>query len=178
MCIRDRNRTQSNHTMSYYQVATPKSPHELSSIAENEDEVSQSSHPYEDAERLKFISAKREILDQVNLQIMLTHREMENMIEESNQVSGQLEVLKILHEDPELLKKVEDYQDSRAKQVAECVGSIMHNPAEEGNFYYHTRSKSGSNVSGLRLANDNVIDSRMKGNKSLPDITSLSLIHI
>ena len=40
--------SRSNHTISYYQVATPKSPHELSSIADNEDNDSiHSSHPHE-----------------------------------------------------------------------------------------------------------------------------------
>ncbi|CDO94613.1 unnamed protein product [Kluyveromyces dobzhanskii CBS 2104] len=172
------NMSRSNHPISYYQVATPKSPHELSSLADNEDNESvHSSHPHEDAERLKFMSAKREILDQLNLQIMLTHKEMENIIEENDKVSGQLEVLKIMHRDPKLMDKISQYQESRAKEQEERIKAGFYSSnddAGEGNYYYHTRSKSGSKVGGLRPANDNVIDLRMRATKTLPQQTPAS----
>lgn len=166
--------SRSNHTISYYQVATPKSPHELSSIADNEDNDSiHSSHPHEDAERLKFMSTRREILDQLNLQIMLTHKEMEHIIEENDKVSGQLEVLKIMHDDPELTDKISKYQETRTKEVEESIKAGCSNvETREGIYYYHTRSKGGSKVSGLRLANENVIDIRMRGIKTVPQQTS------
>lgn len=170
------NHSMTNHTATYYQVATPKSPHELSSLADNEDD------PAQDAERLKFVKAKKDILDQLNLQIMLTHKEMEHLIEENEQVSGQLEVLKILHGDSKLSEKVEAFQEKRAKEVEESIrsglsrqGSRQSQDATGSGYYYHTRSKSGSNVSGLRLANDNVIDIRMRGAKTLPQQSDTSV---
>lgn len=162
------HRSQSNHSMSYYQVATPKSPHELSSSAEDDDRERHVLHGDEDNEHLRFIAAKREILDQINLTIMQTHKEMENIIAESDRISGQVEALQILHEDPNLLQKIENYQVERAEELEKAILS-KNETTKQGNknYFYHTRSKANSHVSGLKLADDKIIAMRLKGTKTI-----------
>ncbi|AMD22519.1 HHL251Wp [Eremothecium sinecaudum] len=181
---------------SYYQVATPKSPHELSLTHDDDMHIhsdqATSQHPQresEETERLKYEIAKSEIMEQLNLQILIKHKEMDELEDEARILGAQSKVLEILHDDKDLLTKVEEYQiREAAKQRIELERKKMLQdtvplqypttaPAKSGGeYYYHTRSKStnshGTGVSTLRPANDNVMGLRMLGSKTIIDSTS------
>ncbi|AET40334.1 Ahc1p Ecym_5597 [Eremothecium cymbalariae DBVPG len=179
----------------YYQVATPKSPHELSLTEDDEHALhlnhSAVGHPHnhresEETERMKYVVAKKEIMQQLNLQILIKHKEMDDLESESKRLEAQMKVLKTLHDDKELLEKVDQFQLRKAEKKGEELnmkrrfqelGSFQYPttaPANtSGEFYYHTRSKSTHSISGnsskLRPANENVIGMRVLGGKTLHD---------
>ncbi|KAM3160597.1 Cytochrome c domain-containing protein [Lachancea thermotolerans] len=180
---------------SYYQVATPKSPHELSLADESEERpetiVGSVHHESEESERLKYETAKREILDLLNLHIMLSNNEHNEIDTELGRVEAQMKVLEHMHKDKDLLEKVnqhqeELYQRSRDnflnKKEAEAsqsptsisfgslFGEAPSSNASQGNYFYHTRSKSSHNItnayqSRLRPANNGTMDMRLTGGK-------------
>lgn len=171
----------SNHLLpKYYQVVTPKSPHDLSLLDDELDEVHHHSHishvhkESEENERLKYEVAKREIMDQLNLQILIKHREMDFIESEKRKLDVQIEVLKILHEDKDLYSKIEMYQEelsrktrleyerrklvlNRDNQSTRSQQSHINTKCCDSNFYYHTRSK------GINTNNRDVDQLRIKG---------------
>lgn len=117
----------------YYQVATPKSPHDLISSEEehgaeipvqNSDRIGSSqstsnglnsgllgtSGDSEDIERLKYEMAKSEILDKLSLQIQINHKNIDNIRNEMKVADAQILVLEKLHKDKDLKKKAEENQ--------------------------------------------------------------------
>lgn len=182
---------------SYYQVATPKSPHELSLM----DEVDGHSGPdmggtthreSEESERLKYETAKKEILDSLNLHILLNNNECNDIDSELGRVEAQMKVLEHMHQDKDLLKKISQHQEElytrhresflrKREMEASQFSSLSFNQSindpissnsGNGSYFYHTRSKSTNNLnnanpSRLRPANSNTIGSRLTGGKSL-----------
>ena len=178
----------------YYQVATPKSPHELILDDQDVDLASQrdnfhdpnSRHGHdgdkrqdslmgrragesEETERLKYETAKTEILEKLHLQTLISHKEAQGIQREIKRVDAQMTLLRKLHDDQELQKKVEEHterQKSRVRRqlleantVANSCGYLAHRPSPSfagfssnpplsaGSFipqthHYHTRSKS------------------------------------
>lgn len=208
---------------SYYQVATPKSPHELILDEHDVDLAAQQDHfhdPHaahgpngdktqdsvmgriagesEETERLKYEAAKTEILDKIHLQTLISHKEAQAIQREIKRVDAQLTLLSKLHDDKDLVKKVEEHnqrqnekvrqQLSEANTVANSSGYLADNsamtsfagysmstPLSAGSFipthHYHTRSKSSGNVTEvphLRPANSAIIDMRLAGSKCIP----------
>lgn len=221
---------------SYYQVATPKSPHELNLDDEDiamhhhgdgshgsseHDNVSdmhntigahdnggngarneglgKSSRESEEMERLKYETAKSEILDKLHLHTLISHKEVQGIQREINRVDAQMKLLEKLHEDKALLDKIEKYHEDqnekKKRQISEthAVENSSGYFADSSSFallpgtysglplsassntpmhHYHTRSKSNGNaaeVPHLRPANSAIIDIRMAGSKSVPN---------
>ena len=106
-----------HHASNYYQVATPRSPHELSLVGDEDDDgtdadVHNGDHrESEETERLKYETAKGEIMDQLNLHILINHKELDELQSEIRRVEAQMKVLETLHEDKKLLEKVEKHQE-------------------------------------------------------------------
>lgn len=178
---------------SYYQVATPKSPHDLYLGEEDDPNHGADVHKEsEETERLKYETAKREILDALNLHVLISNKEHDELHREIKRVEAQMRVLEELHNDKELLSKVEMRQEElfhrkqrsymRMKELeathnfSDFSMDLSQPPlstGSNGSFYYHTRSKSSGNASGthqsrLRPANDGIIGMRMSGAKSIP----------
>lgn len=211
----------------YYQVATPKSPHELILDDQDVDLASQrdnfhdpnSRHGHdgdkrqdslmgrlagesEETERLKYETAKTEILEKLHLQTLISHKEAQGIQREIKRVDAQMTLLRKLHDDQELEKKVEEHTERQndrvrrqlleANTVANSSGYLADTstfssfagfssnpPLSAGSFipthHYHTRSKSSGNVTEvahLRPANSTIIDMRLAGSKSIPTGTN------
>ncbi|SCV05613.1 LANO_0H11342g1_1 [Lachancea nothofagi CBS 11611] len=174
----------------YYQVATPKSPHELSLTDEVEEDHPGSSNNQhresEESERLKYETAKREILENLNLHIMLNNNEYNNANAELGRVEAQMRVLEHMHQDPALLAHVEQHQEElyahhreqflRKKEMEASHGSlnsggsldlgpVSHGASDSSNsgFFYHTRSKSTNNLNNVLGGNNsNSYQSRLR----------------
>ncbi|SCV03478.1 LAME_0H10748g1_1 [Lachancea meyersii CBS 8951] len=163
---------------SYYQVATPKSPHELSLMDEAEETHTGPSHHHEhseseESERLKYETAKREILENLNLHIMLNNNDHTDLVSELGRVEAQMRVLEHMHRDPQLLKHVEQHQEQlyarhreqflrrKEKEASRASldgldpldsalsggdGSGGSGGGGHNGFFYHTRSKSAHNL--------------------------------
>lgn len=207
-------RTDTHTTSSgYYQVATPKSPHEL--ISDEQDMGHGSLHnrgddgcgssvlerlvgESEETERLKYETAKSEILEKLHLQTLISHKETQRIEREIKRVGAQMKLLQTLHDDKELLSKIEEHHErlnNKAKRqilgadtIASSSGYVadsssmssfanysMNSPLSAGStiptHHYHTRSKSSGNVAEvphLRPANSAIIDLRLAGSKSIP----------
>ncbi|AAS50477.1 AAR111Cp [Eremothecium gossypii ATCC 10895] len=177
----------------YYQVATPKSPHELSLGDDEYSGLRAEEGPLgresEETERIKYEIAKREILEQLHLQVMIKHREMDDLEAESRGLGAKLEVLEMLHDDPELLAKVDAHQEQQAQlrlaqlearrrreQQMAALPPAPLSSSSGGEYYYHTRSKSMNSHQGrsstLRPADGNVIGLRVLGSKTVADASS------
>lgn len=200
----------------YYQVATPKSPHEL--ILDDQivglaghgdcDDGSGSSllgrlaGESEETERLKYETAKSEILEKLHLQTLISHKEAQRIDREIKRVDAQMSLLHTLHDDKELLSKIEAHHErlndkakrqlSEADAIANSSGYLadhssqvsfanysLNSPLSAGStiptHHYQTRSKSNGNVTEvphLRPANSAIIDLRLAGSKSIPSMTS------
>ncbi|QLQ78373.1 hypothetical protein HG537_0A06200 [Torulaspora globosa] len=212
-------RTDTHTTSSgYYQVATPKSPHELilddmalaghgSLHNRGEDGCGSSvlgrlAGESEETERLKYETAKSEILEKLHLQTLISHKETQRIEREIKRVDAQMKLLETLHDDKELLSKIEEHHErlnnkvkrqmSGADAIASSAGYVadsssmssfanysMNSPLSAGStmptHHYHTRSKSSGNVAEvphLRPANSAIIDLRLAGTKSIPSMIS------
>lgn len=205
----------------YYQVATPKSPHEL--ILDEQDLATQQDDFHdpnaglgqdgtksrdsmmgrlagesEETERLKYETAKTEILDKLHLQTLISHKEAQGIEREIKRVDAQMMLLSKLHDDQDLEKKVEEHtelQNDRVRRQLSEVNTVANSsgyladtsasisfagyspyaPLSASNImpthHYHTRSKSSGNVTEvphLRPANSVIIDMRLAGSKSIP----------
>lgn len=198
---------------SYYQVATPKSPHEL--ISDDQDvelthgdccDGSQGSAmgrlagESEETERLKYETAKSELLEKLHLQTLISHKETQSIEREIKRVDAQVELLQTLHKDKDLLSKIEEHHERLNSQVKRQVSEAeamtnssgyladsssltsfanysLNSPLSAGStvptHHYHTRSKSNGNVTEvphLRPANSAIIDLRLAGSKSIPSV--------
>ncbi|SCV02752.1 LAMI_0H02674g1_1 [Lachancea mirantina] len=183
--------SRSNHVPpTYYQVATPKSPHEFSSLDEDEERP----HIGDETERLKYIQAKREIMDALNLHILVNKKESDEIERELRRVDAQMQLMRQMHADQDLLAKVDAYQEQEFQKRQELLafrrytdtshpfddttlsGSFSRPPLSTSGstaYYYHTRSKSSGNVgthneARLRPANDGIIKMRVSGAKYVP----------
>lgn len=221
---------------SYYQVATPKSPHELTladediamhhhgdgshgtsehdnatdmhnTIGRHDNDgngapnhgMGKSSRESEEMERLKYETAKSEMLDKLHLHTLISHKEVQGIQREINRMDAQMKLLEKLHEDKALLDKIEEYHETqnekKKRQISEAraVDNSSGYFADSSSFallpgsysglplsassntpmhHYHTRSKSNGNVAEvphLRPANSAIIDIRMAGSKSVPN---------
>lgn len=184
----------------FYQVATPKSPHELTldgdedvihndgsgnhssgSIVQGDDHhgthvigMGKSTRESEEMERLKYETAKNEILDKLHLHTLISHKELQGIQVEIGRVNAQMRALEKLHDDKELLEKIEEYherENERKKfQLSEMnalansssgyfadatlisfpSGTPSNAPLSASSatpmHHYHTRSKSQGNV--------------------------------
>ncbi|SCU88574.1 LAFA_0E13476g1_1 [Lachancea sp. 'fantastica'] len=189
-----RNRT-GHVPSSYYQVATPKSPHELSLTDDADDDRTGPSHHQndhresEESERLKYETAKHEIMENLNLHIMLNNNEHTDLESELGRIDAQMRVLEYMHRDPQLMAHVEKHQEelytrhredfTRRKEREAFRASLngldplstvaSSRPGDEsgnGGFFYHTRSKSAHNVNIAPIStsnnNDQQLDSRLR----------------
>lgn len=123
----------------YYQVATPKSPHELTFADEEIDaddgeddgmhgrsslsvsgrsddgphgaDVVKSSGESEEVEKLKYEMAKAEILDKLHLHTLIGNKEVQCIQREVCRVDAQMKLLQTLHGDEKLLDKIEAYHE-------------------------------------------------------------------
>lgn len=206
------SRTHSNIPSSaYYQVATPKSPHELlldadpnaselhiiNGHVENNSETRNTSGDSEEMERLKYETAKSEIMDKLHLHTLINHRETQRIQREIQGVNAQLSLLKKLHDDNGLTKKIElhhEKQNQMKKLELEAINNTSSGYFGDGSsgsflsgnssgfssignnsssaYYYQTRSKSHGNITEiphLRPANSTIIDLRVTGSKSIPN---------
>ncbi|SMN17850.1 similar to Saccharomyces cerevisiae YOR023C AHC1 Subunit of the Ada histone acetyltransferase complex, required for structural integrity of the complex [Maudiozyma saulgeensis] len=118
-----------------YQVATPKSPHDLITLSSTDDHDdlmtdcfrsdyipldtregrrdSLMTRDSEDIERLKYNSIKSELLDIVNLHCLLSHKEMDNIKDEINKINAQMDLIKHLHNDKSLFEKIDKYKQEK-----------------------------------------------------------------
>lgn len=147
----------------------------------------------EEVERLKFETARTELLDKLNLHILINHKELAHLHRDTERISGQLRLLEVLHGDRELLDKVETWQRTelaRRKRAAMLSLSFADSysndssgmmPMSSGSQVshshpYQTRSKSNGNLvdaaAHLRPANDDIIGMRMSGAKTVPPLQS------
>lgn len=183
----------------YYQVATPKSPHELALDGDDEvhggdssnetiGPIGHSGHPTEghhmmmgkssreseEMERLKYETAKNEILDKLHLHTLIGHKEMQRVQLEIRRADAQMHLLKKLHEDKDLLGKIEKCHERKNEMTRQELSEINATrnstsghladasliglpPGTSPNdvssassgvptHHYHTRSKSQGNV--------------------------------
>ncbi|CEP63728.1 Ahc1p LALA0_S09e01178g [Lachancea lanzarotensis] len=186
-----RNRT-GHVPSSYYQVATPKSPHDLSLMDEAEEVRTGPSHhdhrESEESERLKYETAKHEIMENLNLHIMLKNNEHTELESELGRIEAQMRVLEYMHQDSQLMKHVGKRQEelytrhreefTRRKEREAFRTSLngvdplsaipSSRPGAEsghGGYFYHTRSKSAHNVNIGQLdasGNDTHLESRLR----------------
>lgn len=211
----------------YYQVATPKSPHDLlnseddqnnheirggegvlSSTLDNNNSLPsrlnsgllRSAGDSEDAERLKYEVAKSELLDKLNLQIAMNHKQIENIKKELKKTDGRMTLLNSLHDDEKLKDKIEEYTKAKCEQAKrelemekarQSMGynmdtsSLSYVPGSRPSIsagsstsghHYHTRSKSNSHL--LEFSNLRPLDSNLPNqtsrlpSKGLQDNTS------
>ncbi|CCK68768.1 Ahc1p KNAG_0B03270 [Huiozyma naganishii CBS 8797] len=173
--------SQSSNLPRTYQVATPKSPHELSDedyndngmLHTNTDVISMSNihegsgtqrfggsfRESEDVERLKYETAKNELLDKLNLRILINHRERGSLEREIKRVDAQLSLIETLHDDSELMTKISSYrirelestrkrrlQEEHRRNVSFNEQSLISTSSSAPEHHYHTRSKSQGNI--------------------------------
>lgn len=113
----------------FYQIATPKSPHDLTTLSSDDnDEFNNnmfhsismpnvrnndihhstlSIRESEDMERLKYTAVKSEILDAINLHNLITNKEVNKIRDQINKIDAQMKLLNHLHNDKKLLEKNE-----------------------------------------------------------------------
>ncbi|KAL3230026.1 Protein AHC1 [Nakaseomyces bracarensis] len=150
----------------YYQVATPKSPHDLISSeeehgvdisAQGTERNSQSasnglssgllgtSGDSEDIERIKYEMAKSEILDKLNLQLQINHKNIDNIRQEMNIVDAQITLLDKIHKDRDLKDKIEDnYKVKTEKKKQEILDRKAREEMMLGGYDYNTSIASSS----------------------------------
>ncbi|CAB4256312.1 similar to Saccharomyces cerevisiae YOR023C AHC1 Subunit of the Ada histone acetyltransferase complex, required for structural integrity of the complex [Maudiozyma barnettii] len=130
------NNSHSNKSTSRnYQVATPKSPHDLVTLSSTDDHenltvdcfrtnyipidlMEDQTHSAinkdsEEIERMKYSSVKSELLDIVNLQCLLSRKEKDNIRNEINRIDAQIELIKQLHNDNTLYSKIDKYKQEQ-----------------------------------------------------------------
>lgn len=162
-----------------YQVATPRSPNDMnrqdltdvsprsdhhmidtlsmSNNNENHHSMIISSRDSEDIERLKYETAKDELLDKLNVHILLSHKKSDKIKREISRIHAQMKLMKKLHDDTNLLTKIENYTTlnlhsrqniiNRQHSVTFVDNSISsHNSSHTPQHHYHTRSKSQGNL--------------------------------
>ncbi|CCE62917.1 hypothetical protein TPHA_0D02810 [Tetrapisispora phaffii CBS 4417] len=184
----------------YYQVATPKSPHE--STLENELQHLPDHDPCvisgdsEETERFKYVTAKKEIMNNIHLYSLVNNKEMQNIQLELERVNAKMTLLKEVHQDKKFIDNVEDYQtkdnerkklelerlknisstfNEKESSILYSMNSNNHMSSHSNNVthhYYQTRSKSQGNINELPLlrpANSTIMDMRLTGLKSIPN---------
>lgn len=159
-----------------YQVATPKSPTDLhrpdltdvvsapqldsnlmNNTLSNTHSMIISTRDSEDIERLKYETAKNELLDKLNLHILLSHKKSDKIKKELSRVHAQMKLMNKLHDDKELLNKIEKYNQINLKRNNETLNrqhSVTfvensmspHTQSQTPKHHYHTRSKSQGNI--------------------------------
>ncbi|CAL9737768.1 protein Ahc1p [Monosporozyma servazzii] len=159
-----------------YQVATPKSPSDLqrpdltdvvsapqlgnnmiNNTLSNTHSVIISTRDSEDIERLKYETAKNELLDKLNLHILLSYKKSDKIKKELSRVHAQMKLMNKLHDDEELLNKIEKYNRNNLKRSNETLNrqhsvTFVENSmspqtqSQTPKHHYHTRSKSQGNI--------------------------------
>lgn len=159
-----------------YQVATPKSPNDLqrpdltdvvsapqlgnnmiNNTSPNTHSVIISTRDSEDIERLKYETAKNELLDKLNLHILLSYKKSDKIKKELSRVHAQMKLMNKLHDDEELLNKIEKYNQNNLKRSNETLNrqhsvTFVENSmspqtqSQTPKHHYHTRSKSQGNI--------------------------------
>lgn len=169
-----------------YQVVTPKSPNDINRTdlmdvvvplysnksktntlnTDTTNDIHQHSilspRDSEDIERIKYETVKNELLDKLNLHILLNFKKRDRLKKELDKVQSQVVLLKKLHEDKQLLSKIEKFKDLEIKKRKNLIKSSItfldtsKNSHSHSNsytplqstprHYYHTRSKSQGNL--------------------------------
>lgn len=112
----------------------------------------------ENIERLKYETVKNELLDKLNLHILLSFKKRDTLKRELDRIHAQAVLLKKLHEDKQLLRKIEKVKEIEVKNRKDLIkSSITFLDTSKSNrshsysctllqstpeHYYHTRSKS------------------------------------
>ena len=99
-----------------YQVATPKSPHDLIILSDEE----QDSYGTTDSATLHFDTTKSEILDIINLQTLITGKDITKLEDEIQKIDAQIAVLEHMHSDKLLLEKVDKHLEEK-KEVSRRI---------------------------------------------------------
>ncbi|CCF57572.1 hypothetical protein KAFR_0C05810 [Kazachstania africana CBS 2517] len=166
-----------NNIPKYYQVATPNSPHEEF----NDDSMlihprEESAKESEDVERLKYETAKSELLDKLNLHILINHKKIRSIEDEIGRIDSQLKLVETLHDDTDLLDKIEKNKLKKIElQKARSSSFMSFYPSSTSNnenlpisassnipqHHYQTRSKSTTNTFEL-TQDDSVLGKRSK----------------
>lgn len=166
------SRTATHPPSSYYQVATPKSPHELMFAEEDSDSrhggkdgmhrdssvvgsgddddahhVSGMRKPLgesEEVEKIKYEMAKAEILDKLHLHTLIGNKDVQTIQREVYRIDAQVKLLQTLHDDEKLLDKIEAFHDREAEHRRR---KAMH--ASSSGYYadYSSRSVLPSDTS-------------------------------
>ncbi|EDO19530.1 hypothetical protein Kpol_1018p62 [Vanderwaltozyma polyspora DSM 70294] len=159
----------------YYQVATPKSPHELTLDGdisrEDNPDLRHHSGDSEETERFKYETAKKEIMEKLYLHTLVNHKEVQQVQNAIQRVDAQITLLKTLNEDKKLTEKVEEHHEKqneikkRELESARSTSSGYYGDGSStsylsgntnmlpgsmgsgaGQYYYQTRSKSHGNI--------------------------------
>lgn len=172
--------THAPSSSTYYQVTTPKSPHELifadevngngnndanydvtgtanvGGISEGDESRSnggpsgmgKSSRESEEVERLKYETAKAEILEKLHLHTLIGNREVQGIQREICRLDAQMKLLKTLHDDENLLDKIESYHQKETERRKRQMMTEMNYTAATG---------LNSNSSGYYADNSSVL---------------------
>lgn len=156
--------THAPSSSTYYQVTTPKSPHELlfaDDVNENENnDVSygatdtanvagasegdesrsnggtsgmvNSSRESEEVERLKYETAKAEILEKLHIHTLIGHKEVQGIQREICRLDAQMKLLSTLHDDESLLDKIESYHQKQTEYKKKQMMTEMNYTAASG----------------------------------------------
>ncbi|CAR26223.1 hypothetical protein ZYGR_0H00300 [Zygosaccharomyces rouxii] len=156
--------THAPSSSTYYQVTTPKSPHELifadevngngnndvnydvtgtasgGGISEGDEDrssggtsgLAKSSRESEEVERLKYETAKAEILEKLHLHTLIGNKEVQGIQREICRLDAQMKLMKTLHDDENLLDKIESYHQKETERKKRQVMTEMNYPAITG----------------------------------------------
>ena len=116
----------------------------------------------ENIERLKYETVKNELLDKLNLHILLSFKKRDKLKKELDRVHSQVVLLRKLHDDKQLLNRIEKFKQVEIKNTKDLLKSsvtFLDNPKNSHsnspsytpfqstpNHHYQTRSKSHGNL--------------------------------
>ena len=79
----------------------------------------------ENIERLKYETVKNELLDKLNLHILLSFKKRDTLKRELDRIHAQAVLLKKLHEDKQLLRKIEKVKEIEVKNRKDLIKSSI-----------------------------------------------------
>ena len=117
-----------------------------------------SSRDSENVERLKYETVKNELLDKLNLHVLLSFKKRDKLKRELDRVHSQMVLLRKLHDDKQLLNKIENFKEIEIKNRKDLLKSSVtfldnsknsrahshsYTPLQSTpKYHYYTRSKS------------------------------------
>lgn len=185
----------------HYQVATPKSPHDLASLEEEhgvniQNQVSDrtgssdsssnrpnsgllgTSGDSEDIERLKYEMAKSEILDKLHLQIQINHKNIDTIRNEMKIADAQILLLDKLHKDKELSVKAEEHYNEKLEMkkqelINQKAREEMSSKGYDINSSLSSFSSRATLSAGTALGSGHHYHTRSKSNGHLVEFSGL-----